>query len=241
MIQRLLQIGLVLLFLFTSWIFPAQALDGLQDAQILEVIRSHPQEILDSLIKFQQKESQSQSEKQSQRLQEVTHDRKQFISNSPHKGRLFSQKTIVEFSDFQCPFCKQAKDNLLIFAANHPEIRIVYKNLPLIQIHDQAMPSAKAAWAAGRQGKFWQYHDQLFDSQEILGDSLYQTIARSLNLDIDRFNHDRDSQAATEAIEADIKQAEQLGVTGTPFFLVLGPKEARISDLNNLELTIGQV
>ena len=241
MIQRLLQIGLVLLFLFTGWIFPAQALDGLQDAQILEVIRSHPQEILDSLIKFQQKESQSQSEKQSQRLQEVTHDRKQFISNSSHKGRLFSQKTIVEFSDFQCPFCKQAKDNLLIFAANHPEIRIVYKNLPLIQIHDQAIPSAKAAWAAGRQGKFWQYHDQLFDSQEILGDSLYQTIARSLNLDIGSFNHDRESQAATEALEADIKQAEQLGVTGTPFFLVLGPKEARISDLNNLELTIGQV
>ena len=187
MIQCLLQIGLVLLFLFTGWIFPAQALDGLQDAQILEVIRSHPQEILDSLIKFQQKESQSQSEKQSQRLQEVTHDRKQFISNSPHKGRLFSQKTIVEFSDFQCPFCK------------------------------------------------------LFDSQEILGDRLYQTIARSLNLDIDRFNHDRESQAATEAIEADIRQAEQLGVMGTPFFLVLGPKEARISDLNNLELTIGQV
>lgn len=241
MIQRLFQVGLVLLLLSSSWIFPAQALDGLQDAQILEVIRSHPQEILDSLIKFQQQESQNQIEKQSQKLQEVTHDRKQFISDSPGKGRLFSQKTIVEFSDFQCPFCKQAKDDLLIFAANHPEIRIVYKNLPLIQIHDQAMPSAKAAWAAGRQGKFWQYHDQLFDSQEVLGDRLYQTIGQNLKLDIDRFNHDRYSQAATEAIEADIKQAEQLGVTGTPFFLVLGPKEARISDLNNLELTIGQV
>ena len=240
MIQRLFQIGLVLLLLSSSWIFPAQALESL-DKQVLEVIRSHPQEILDSLIKFQQQESQSQSEQQSQRLQEVTHDRTQFLSDSPSKGRLFSQKTIVEFSDFQCPFCKQAKDSLLIFAANHPEIRIVYKNLPLIQIHDQAMPSAKAAWAAGRQGKFWQYHDDLFSHQEELSESLYQTIARSLNLDIDRFNHDRESQAATEAIEADIKQAEQLGVTGTPFFLVLGPKEARISDLNNLELTIGQV
>ena len=65
MIQRLFQIGLVLLLLSSSWIFPAQALDGLQDAQILEVIRSHPQEILDSLIKFQQQESQNQTEKQS--------------------------------------------------------------------------------------------------------------------------------------------------------------------------------
>jgi protein-disulfide isomerase len=240
MIQRLFQIGLVLLLLSSSWIFPAQALESL-DKQVLEVIRSHPQEILDSLIKFQQQESQSQSEQQSQRLQEVTHDRKQFISDSPGKGQLFSQKTIVEFSDFQCPFCKQAKEDLKKFSEKHPEIRIVYKNLPLIQIHDQAMSSSKAAWAAGRQGKFWQYHDQLFDSQEVLGDSLYQTIAQNLKLDIDRFNHDRESQAATEAIEADIKQAEQLGATGTPFFLVLGPKEARISDLNNLELTIGQV
>jgi protein-disulfide isomerase len=240
MIQRLFQVGLVLLLLSSGWAAPIHALEPL-DTQILEVIRSHPQEILDSLIKFQQQESQNQSEQQSQRLQEVTHDRKQFLSDSPGKGRLFSQKTIVEFSDFQCPFCKQAKDDLLIFAANHPEIRIIYKNLPLIQIHDQAMPSAKAAWAAGRQGKFWQYHDDLFSHQEELGESLYQTIAQNLKLDIDRFNHDRESQAVTEAIEADIKQAEQLDVTGTPFFLVLGPKEARISDLNNLELTIGQV
>ncbi len=240
MIQRLFQIGLVLLLLSSSWIFPAQALESL-DTQVLEVIRSHPQEILDSLIKFQQQESQIQTKKQSQRLQEVTHDRKQFLSDSPSKGQLFSHKTIVEFSDFQCPFCKQAKEDLKEFSEKHPEIRIVYKNLPLIQIHDQAMPSAKAAWAAGRQGKFWQYHDQLFDSQDSLGDRLYQTIAQNLKLDIDRFNHDRESQAATEALEADIRQAEQLGVTGTPFFLVLGPKEARISDLNNLELTIGQV
>ena len=241
MIQRLFVMSLVLLLLITAWTPPSQALEGLQDEQILQVVRSHPQEILDSLIKFQQQESQSQGERQSQRLQEVTHDRTQFLSDSPRKGPLLSQKTIVEFSDFQCPFCRQAKEDLKEFSEKHPEIRIVYKNLPLIQIHDQAMPSAKASWAAGRQGKFWQYHDELFSHQKELGEPLYQTIAQNLNLDIDRFNHDRASQAAITAIEADIKQADQLGVTGTPFFLILGPKESRISDLNNLESTIGQV
>ena len=217
------------------------ALEALRDEQILQVIRSHPQEILDSLIKFQQQESQSQGERQSQRLQEVTSDRTKFLSNSARKGPLFSQKTIVEFSDFQCPFCKQAKDGLIAFSANHPDIQIVYKNFPLTQIHDQAMPSAKAAWAAGKQGKFWQYHNQLFESQDSLGDDLYQTIAQNLKLDLNRFNRDRNSSSSAIAIEADIKQAEELGITGTPFFVVLGPKEARITDLNNLESTIGQV
>ena len=241
MIQRLFSMSLVLLLLITAWTPPSQALEGLQDEQILQVVRSHPQEILDSLIKFQQQEAEKQVEVKAKKLQEVTSDRTKFLSNSARKGPLRSQKTIVEFSDFQCPFCNQAKDSLLAFSANHPDIQIVYKNFPLTQIHDQAMPSAKAAWAAGKQGKFWQYHNQLFESQDSLGDDLYQTIAQNLKLDLNRFNRDRNSLSATIEIEADIKQAEELGITGTPFFVVLGPKEARISDLNNLESTIGQV
>ena len=241
MTQRLLNLGLVLLLLVTAWATPSHALEPLQDEQILQVIRSHPQEILDSLIKFQQQEAEKQVEVKAKKLQEVTSDRTKFLSDSARKGPLAGQKTIVEFSDFQCPFCKQAKDGLLAFSANHPNIQIVYKNFPLTQIHDQAMPSAKAAWAAGKQGKFWQYHNQLFESQDSLGDDLYQTIAQNLKLDLNRFNRDRNSLSATIAIEADIKQAEELGITGTPFFLVLGPKEARITDLNNLESTIGQV
>ena len=241
MIQRLFSMSLVLLLLVLDLATPSRALETLQDEQILQVIRSHPQEILDSLIKYQQQEAEKQIDLKAQKLQEVTSDRTKLLSDSSRKGPLISQRTIVEFSDFQCPFCSQAKDGLLAFSSNHPDIQIVYKNFPLTQIHDQAMPSAKAAWAAGKQGKFWQYHNQLFDSQDSLGDDLYQTIAKSLNLDLDRFNHDRNSSSATIAIEADIKQAEELGITGTPFFLVLGPKEAHITDLNNLESTIGQV
>ena len=241
MIQRLFSMSLVLLLLVLALAAPSQALETLQDEQILQVIRSYPQEILDSLIKYQQQEAEKQIEVKAKKLQALTSDRTKFLSNSARKGPMLSKRTIVEFSDFQCPFCKQAKDGLFTFSASHPDIQIVYKNFPLTQIHDQAMPSAKAAWASGKQGKFWQYHNQLFDSQDSLGDDLYQTIAQNLKLDLDRFNHDRNSSSATTAIEADIKQAEELGITGTPFFLVLGPKEARITDLNNLESTIGQV
>ena len=241
MIQRLFSMSLVLLLFITALAAPSQALEPLQDEQILQVIRSHPQEILDSLIRYQQQEADKQIEIKAKKLQDMTSDRTKFLSDSSRKGPLISQRTIVEFSDFQCPFCKQAKDGLFTFSASHPDIQIVYKNFPLTQIHNQAMPSAKAAWAAGKQGKFWQYHNQLFDSQDSLGDDLYQTIAQNLKLDLNRFNHDRNSLSATTAIEADIKQAEELGITGTPFFLVLGPKEARITDLNNLESTIGQV
>ena len=105
MIQRLFSMSLVLLLFITALAAPSHALEPLQDEQILEVIRSHPQEILDSLIKYQQQESQSQLEKQSQKLQDLTSDRTKFLSNSARKGPIAAQRTIVEFSDFQCPFC----------------------------------------------------------------------------------------------------------------------------------------
>ena len=147
MIQRLFSMSLVLLLFITAWAAPSQALVVSQDEQILQVIRSHPQEILDSLIKFQQQEAEKQIDLKAQKLQDLTSDRTKFLSNSARKGPMVSQRTIVEFSDFQCPFCSQAKDDLLAFSSNHPDIQIVYKNFPLTQIHDQAMPSAKAAWA----------------------------------------------------------------------------------------------
>lgn len=243
MMQFALKIGLVLLLLFNAWINPVWA-DIVEESQILQVIRSHPKAILESLIAYQQEQEFAKLETRVQLVKSVTENPRSLISDSPHQGRLFSQKTIVEFSDFQCPFCRKAQQELHEFSKQHPEVQVVYKHLPLIQIHDQAMPAAKAAWAAGKQGKFWDYHDQLFAKQEHLGEPLYETIAQDLKLDIERFNHDRVSKSAAAAIEADLKWANEFGATGTPFFILIGPKDTQIltgASLNDLEQAIAEV
>jgi protein-disulfide isomerase len=243
MMQLLLRVGLVLLLLFGSWMSPILA-DTIEESQILQVIRSHPKAILDSLIAYQQEQDSDKIEARIKVVRSVTENPRSLIAQSPKQGNLFSQKTIVEFSDFQCPFCQKAHEELKQFSKQHPDVQMVYKHLPLTQIHDQAMPAAKAAWAAGKQGKFWEYHDQLFVNQGHLGDPLYETIAQDLNLDLDRFNHDRASKSAIAAIEADLKWADELGATGTPFYVLVGPTDTQLltgASLNDLEQAIEEV
>jgi protein-disulfide isomerase len=222
----------LVLSLFTS--APAYAsttasgsLDATQ-VQILEVIRHNPKVILDTLIQYQQDlDAQSQQAK-SDALMGYQKDPASLIKSSPVLGDRSRNRLIVEFSDFQCPYCKEAHDALNTLHKQMPNVAIAYKHFPLVQIHEQAMPAAQAAWAADRQGKFWEYHDQLFDRQDDLGDATYQAIARDLGLDLKRFNLDRQSKAAIEAINADRQAADTLNVQGTPLFVILGKKSAEI-------------
>jgi protein-disulfide isomerase len=144
----------------------------------------------------------------------------------------------MEFSDFQCPYCAKSHETLKQFMAKHQDrVTWVYKFLPLTQIHPEAMPSAKAAWAAGQQGKFWEYHDALFTQQDKLGEPLYVATAKALNLDLKRFDQDRKSDSASAAIQKDIDMAEKLGVSGTPFLVMNGepiPGAAQLADLEGL-------
>jgi protein-disulfide isomerase len=84
------------------------------------------------------------------------------------------------------------------------------------------MSAAKASWAADQQGKFWEFHDALFENQDKLSGSLYVTTAKALNLDLKRFNQDRHSSAASAAIQKDIKLTQEIGVDGTPMLAMNG-------------------
>jgi protein-disulfide isomerase len=127
----------------------------------------------------------------------------------------------VEFADFQCPFCAKAHAPIQSLLDRHPEVAFVFKHLPLTEIHAQAMPAAQAAWAAGQQGKFWQYYNRLFEQADVLGESLYAVIAQELHLNPAKFNHDRHSATASQAISADLSLATRLGISATPVFLVM--------------------
>jgi protein-disulfide isomerase len=148
-------------------------------------------------------------------------DRAALIGDSPTRGAADARVVLVEFSDFQCPYCASAATDMKTFMAAHAsDVLFVYKHFPLSRIHPEALPAAKAAWAADQQGQFWAYHDALFADQAQLGESLYVKLAEEVGLDVERFNRDRNSPAAAAAVDRDLQLARQLNLNGTPTFLM---------------------
>ena len=148
-------------------------------------------------------------------------------ADDPVQGKAEAPVTVVEFSDFQCPFCARATPAVKELAAAHPEkVRVVWKHLPL-SFHQNAVPAALAAEAARAQGgpeKFWAMHDKLFAGQASLSQSLYEASARELGLDLDRFKRDMADPKLKARVEEDAQLAQKLGVSGTPTFIVNGER-----------------
>ncbi|MFM1848533.1 MAG: hypothetical protein RL417_2007 [Pseudomonadota bacterium] len=144
------------------------------------------------------------------------------LGKSPVKGPADAKITIVEFSDFQCPFCTKGNSTMTDLMKAYPkDVKLVFKHLPL-PFHPEAMPAAKASYAAQQQGKFWEMHDALFANQKSLGTEFYEATAKNLGLDLDKFKKDMNSEAAEAAVKADMSIAEKNGIQGTPGFFVNG-------------------
>jgi protein-disulfide isomerase len=142
----------------------------------------------------------------------------------PQKGLDTALVTIVEYSDFECPYCRKVLPSLTQIQEKHGDnVRVVFRQQPL-PMHKNAVPAALAALAAHQQGKFWEMHDALFAKAETraLNDETYVAIAQQLQLDVDKFNADRSSPALQEMIAGDQKIAMQFGAGGTPAFFVNG-------------------
>ena len=141
---------------------------------------------------------------------------------SPRRGAAAAPVTIVEFSDFQCPFCKRAKPTLRQVQEKYGNrVSFVYKDLPLLSIHPEAQPAAEAARCAGEQGKFWEFHDALFAEARLTKDS-YGPIANKLGLNAEALQKCRDSGRHRAAVQADLEQARKLGAQATPTFFING-------------------
>jgi protein-disulfide isomerase len=210
------------------------------EKQVLEIIRKNPQVIIEAVQNYQAKQEEDLKQARQKFIQDLQTNPQSIIESSPQTGAKNSKITIVEFSDFQCPFCAKANDNLKQFMAKHgKEVTLVYKHLPLTKIHSEALPAAKAAWAAQQQGKFWEYHDALFDNQEQLGESLYLEIAKKLNLDLKKFEIDR-TKAQTE-IDRDLALANKLGLDGTPVIIMNDQYMSGAVEVSELEARLEAV
>jgi protein-disulfide isomerase len=139
------------------------------------------------------------------------------------KGDPKAPVTIVEFSDFQCPYCKKSESTLHeLLTKYNGRVKLAYLDFPLRDIHPQAQRAAEAARCAGEQGKFWEYHDALYAEQSKLDGAELLNHARALHLDEKSFQSCLDSGKFKSKIEADMEQGRKVGVAGTPGFFVNG-------------------
>jgi protein-disulfide isomerase len=138
------------------------------------------------------------------------------------RGAPMAPITIVEFSDFQCPFCGAAHPELSsLLREFEGQVKLVFKHFPL-STHSRAISAAKAAEAAALQGKFWEMHDILFEHQKQLEDADLERYAQMLGLDMERFKADIASAEVQERVDADRKQGEALKIEGTPTMFIDG-------------------
>jgi protein-disulfide isomerase len=144
------------------------------------------------------------------------------IGSAPIRGNEDAVVTIVEWSDFQCPFCNRVSPTLAQIEKEYGDrVRFAFKHMPL-SIHPQAAGAHAAAEAAHRQGKFWEMHDRIFENQRDLSVETLEGHAAAIGLDMDQYKRDVEAKEISERIDQDLMQAQKLGVTGTPSFFING-------------------
>jgi len=159
------------------------------------------------------------------------------VSNTDHaQGNLNADLVIVEYGDYQCPYCGAAypvlKELMRQFGS---QIKFVFRNFPLSEMHEYARAAALAAEAAALQNKFWEMHDAIYENQQNLNEHLLLELVKELKLDIPQFKSDLESSALKAKVDEDFESGVVSGVNGTPSFYVNGKKfEGGAEDLFQL-------
>lgn len=192
--------------------------EGMTDEQFFAKVEKG----IDQYIQKQEEDAKKAQEQETQRIENYS------IDDDPGIGDPNAPVTIIEFSDFQCPFCgrhfqevySQIKEKYI----DTGKVRYVFRDLPLIQLHQNAMSASVAANCALQQGgeeAYFKFHDEFFLNQQSLGEQFYKDTAKKFNLNMDDFDACIVANDTSE-IENDMKDAQSYGMTGTPGFLING-------------------
>jgi protein-disulfide isomerase len=183
--------------------------------------------VMDAQHDYQAKKQAEDEEKEKQEMDEAF--KNPYKPSIDDKTRIRGDKsapiTIVEYSDFQCPYCGRGFQTVEAVRAKYgAKVRFIYKHLPLVAIHPNALPAAKWQEAVAIQSpdKAWLFHDTMFKNQSSLSEDFYRKTVKDLGLNVEKAAKDAQSQAVADKIEADTKEAKEFGFTGTPGFLING-------------------
>ncbi|HEX4601017.1 MAG TPA: thioredoxin domain-containing protein [Gemmatimonadales bacterium] len=151
------------------------------------------------------------------------------------RGATEAPVTLVEYGDFECPFCGRAYPELKrVLERVGPHVRFVFRHFPLSEQHPRAESAAEAAEAAAAQGKFWEMHDLLYQRQSALGDDDLVAYARELELDADRVRRELAAHAHRARVRQDFLSGVESGVSGTPMFFINGRRHEGPGDARTL-------
>jgi Na+/H+ antiporter NhaA len=153
------------------------------------------------------------------------------------RGPLVASITVIEFGDFECPYCGQAEPVVRNLLAG-TDLRFVWRHLPLTDVHPAALLAAEASEAAAAQGKFWEMHDLLLEHQDHLVPADLVRYAAELDLDVDRFHDDLKRHVHKTRVAQDVESADVSGATGTPTFFVNGQRHYGAYDLDSLAAAV---
>jgi predicted DsbA family dithiol-disulfide isomerase len=164
---------------------------------------------------------------------ELEPPRTEVAALGPLRGPADAPVTVVEFSDFNCPFCQSVNATLEALRERYPtQVRIVFRHFPLDQLHPRARPIAEASVCAEEQGRFWEFHDRVFADGAALADDAIRATAEASGLDLSAFEACLAAGRAKATVERDVEAGQAAGVTGTPAFFVNG---IRLSGAQPLE------
>ena len=163
------------------------------------------------------------------------------VNGAPFRGSEKAKVTIVKFEDFQCPFCKTVQPTFKDLLKKYDgKVRVVHKDLPLETIHPQAFQAAEAARCAGEQGKFWEYHDKLYADTPKLGPEELKSAAKDVGLNVPSFDQCFTSRKYRSAVQKDLNDGAQLGLTGTPAFFINGREISGARPLDDFSAIIDE-
>ncbi len=146
-----------------------------------------------------------------------------YSSKAPSLGNKDALVQIIEFADFGCPYSRETSFTIRELAQKYPDkINIVYRDFPITDIHPLAQMAAEAGKCAQDQGRFWEYHDKVYQNQTQLAEESFSEFAQQLNLNIGVFNGCMDSKIHTDDVLADYEDGFNAGVRGTPTFFING-------------------
>ena len=200
-----------------------KALEANPDLVVEALGKSDPSKLMDVIRTASKKEQEIAAQKE---LDDAfKNPLKPEISSKDHvRGSKKAKYTLVEYSDFQCPYCGRGFQTVEELRKKYgAQLRFIYKNDPL-PMHPEAMPAAKYFEAVAIQSpeKAWEFHDKMFQNQQKLGEQFYKDTAKELGLDVEKLEKDAKSDAVKNRIESTMKEAQGFGIQGTPGFILNG-------------------
>lgn len=161
------------------------------------------------------------------------------LPSDPSLGPANAKVTIISFEDFECPFCALVSPRLMKVAREYPnDVRLVWKDFPITGQHANAVAAAEAARCADKQGKFWEYHDRLFEDVFTLNRARYVAIATDLALDQTQFETCLDSRATAKLVNDSLNHALDIGLDGTPFVFLNGKELTDIMTYESIKAAV---